>query len=49
MKNWKAKIEHKNQLLTITIKAKTFSEAFIAVGQKYPGCNIQSLSEVRKK
>jgi hypothetical protein len=49
MKNWKVRIEHNSQVLTIQIKAKTFSEAYIAVGQKYPGCDIQSISETRKK
>jgi hypothetical protein len=49
MKNWKAKIEYKNKLIDVAIEADTFSEAYINISKKYPGCEIISLSEVRKK
>jgi hypothetical protein len=49
MKNWKVKIEHNNKTSTVTIKAGTFSDAFIAVAAKYSGCEIKSITEVRKK
>jgi hypothetical protein len=49
MKTYKVIIEYENQILEIYTEAKFYSEAYIAIEIKYPGCIIRSLLEVRKE
>jgi len=48
MKNWRIKLEYQNRAVDIVIEAKTYSEAYINSSEKYPGCVIKSISEIRK-
>jgi hypothetical protein len=47
MKNWKVKIEYENKTQDVTIKATTYSEAYIKAEIDYPGCVVKSVSEIR--
>jgi len=47
MKTWKVIIEYKNKVMEVRTEAKLYSEVYIEIGNKYPGCIIKSISEVR--
>jgi hypothetical protein len=49
MKSWKVIIEYKNQILEVRTEAKLYSEVYIKIGIKYPGCVVKSISEIRIK
>ncbi|MGQ0827657.1 MAG: hypothetical protein ACT4ON_04610 [Bacteroidota bacterium] len=46
MKDWKVKIEHKKKVMTISIKASSYADAYIKTGVKYPGCIVKSISDM---
>lgn len=48
MKNWKIRIEYENKTLEVVLYATSYPEAYIAAEIKYPGCIVQSVSEIRE-
>lgn len=46
MKKWKVIIEYQSKILELTIEAKYYSDAYVDVEKKYPGCIVKSISEI---